>query len=170
MVAASTATMPYAPGVAVPLVIAPEPLTSPDVQALIMRLDAELTERYPNPEDNFFELAEEQTAGDRGVFLLARVDGRAVGCGALRRIDATTGEIKRMYVAPAARGAGLGRRLLEELERHARGLGLRRLVLETGTRQPQAIGLYRRAGFARIPCFGEYQHAPLSVCMAKALD
>jgi len=155
---------------AAPATIAGEPLSSPDAQQLIASLNAELSVIYPNPADNFFELAEEQTAGDRGVFLLARVDGRAVGCGALRRIDATTGEIKRMYVAPAARGTGLGRRLLDELERHTCGLGLRRLVLETGTRQPQAIGLYRRAGFARIPCFGEYQHAPLSVCMAKALD
>ena len=155
---------------AAPATIAREPLSSPDAQRLIASLNAELSVIYPNPADNFFELAEEQTAGDRGVFLLARVDGRPVGCGALRRIDATTGEIKRMYVAPAARGTGLGRRLLDELERHACGLGLRRLVLETGTRQPQAIGLYRRAGFARIPCFGEYQHAPLSVCMAKPLD
>jgi GNAT superfamily N-acetyltransferase len=150
--------------------IAREPLSSPDAQRLIASLNAELSVIYPNPADNFFELAEEQTAGDRGVFLLARVDGRPVGCGALRRIDTTTGEIKRMYVAPAARGTGLGRRLLDELERHARGLGLRRLVLETGPRQPEAIGLYQRAGFARIPCFGEYRHAPLSVCMAKPLD
>jgi GNAT superfamily N-acetyltransferase len=150
--------------------IAREPLSSPDAQRLIASLNAELSVIYPNPADNFFKLAEEQTAGDRGVFLLARVDGRPVGCGALRRIDTTTGEIKRMYVAPAARGTGLGRRLLDELERHARGLGLRRLVLETGPRQPEAIGLYQRAGFARIPCFGEYRHAPLSVCMAKPLD
>ena len=155
---------------AAPATIAREPLSSPDAQQLIASLNAELSVIYPNPADNFFELAEEQTAGDRGVFLLARVDGRPVGCGALRRIDATTGEIKRMYVAPAARGTGLGRRLLDELERHACGLGLRRLVLETGPRQPEAIGLYQRGGFARIPCFGEYQHAPLSVCMAKALD
>jgi putative acetyltransferase len=147
-----------------------EPLSSPQARWLIASLNAELSGLYPDPSDNFFELAEEQTAGDRGIFLLARVDGRPVGCGALRRIDAITGEIKRMYVAPAARGTGLGRRLLEELERHARGLGLRRLVLETGPFQPQALGLYRRAGFARIPCFGEYRHARFSVCMAKALD
>jgi putative acetyltransferase len=155
---------------AAPATIAREPLSSPDARRLIASLDAELSAIYPNPADNFFELGEEQTAGDRGVFLLARVDGRPVGCGALRRIDATTGEIKRMYVAPAARGAGLGRRLLDELERHARGLGLRRLVLETGPRQPEALGLYRRAGFAPVPCFGDYRHASLSVCMAKPLD
>ena len=170
MVAASTATMPYAPGVAVPLVIAPEPLTSPDVQALITRLDAELTERYPNPEDNFFELAEEQVDGRQGVLLVARVDGEPVGCGALRRLGPATGEIKRMYVAPPARGSGVGARILAELERHARTLGIRRLLLETGERQVEAVRLYERAGFARVPCFGEYAHAPLSLCMGKDLD
>jgi len=55
------------------------------------------TLRYPNQVDNFFELDEEQTAGDRGVFLLARMGGQPVGCGALRRLDAATGEIKRIW-------------------------------------------------------------------------
>jgi putative acetyltransferase len=161
--------MPYAAGVAVPLVIAPEPLTSPDVQALIARLDAEVTERYPNPEDNFFELDQEQVDGRQGVLLVARVGGEPVGCGALRRLDPATGEIKRMYVAPPARGTGVGSRLLAELERHARTLGLRRLVLETGELQASAVRLYERAGFARVPCFGEYANAPLSLCMGKDL-
>src|SRR5919108_6315853 len=167
MVAAPTATMPYAAGVPAPLVIAPEPLASPDVQALIARLDAEITERYPNPEDNFFELAEEQVDGRRGVLLVARADGHTVGCGALRRLDPTTGEIKRMYVAPSARGGGVGARILAELERHARALGMRRLLLETGERQVEAVRLYQRAGFTRVPCFGEYADAPLSLCMGK---
>jgi putative acetyltransferase len=169
MVAAPAATMPYAPGVPAPLVIAPEPLTSPGVQALIARLDAEVTERYPNPEDNFFELAEEQVDGHQGVLLVARVDGQPVGCGALRRLDPTTGEIKRMYVAPPARGGGVGARILAELERHAVALGMRRLLLETGERQVEAVRLYQRAGFSRVPCFGEYASAPLSLCMGKDL-
>jgi GNAT superfamily N-acetyltransferase len=97
------------------------------------------------------------------------VDGHAVGCGALRRLDPATGEIKRMYVAPSARGGGVGARILAELERHARALGLRRLVLETGERQASAVRLYERAGFVRIPCFGEYAAAPLSLCMGKDL-
>jgi putative acetyltransferase len=169
MVAAPAATMPYAAGVPAPLVIAPEPLTSPDVQALIARLDAEITERYPNPEDNFFQLAEDQVDGRHGVLLVARVDGAPVGCGALRRLDPTTGEIKRMYVAPSARGGGVGAGILAELERHARALGMRRLLLETGARQMEAVRLYHRAGFARVPCFGEYANAPLSLCMGKDL-
>jgi putative acetyltransferase len=169
MVAAAAVTMPYAAGVAAALVIAPEPLTVLDVQALIARLDAELTERYPNPEDNFFELAEEQVDGRQGVLLVARVDGEPVGCGALRRLGPATGEIKRMYVAPPARGGGIGARILAELERHARELGIRRLLLETGERQVEAVRLYERFGFARVPCFGEYANAPLSLCMGKDL-
>jgi putative acetyltransferase len=169
MVAAPAVALPYAPSVPTPLAIVPEPLTSPDVQALIARLNAELTASYPNPEDNFFELGQEQVDGRQGVLLVARVDGEAVGCGALRRLDPDTGEIKRMYVAPPVRGTGVGARILGELERRARSMGIRRLVLETGERQASAVRLYERAGFARIPCFGEYAAAPLSLCMGKDL-
>ena len=77
-----------------------------------------------------------------------------------------------MYVAPTARGKGIGRTILRELEAEARRLGACRLVLETGPRQPEAIAVYERAGFVRIPLFGEYLNTPhpdLSVCMAKDL-
>jgi putative acetyltransferase len=150
--------------------IAPEPLGSPDAQALIALLDAELTERYPNPDDNHFDLAAEEVAQGSGVFLVARAAGLPVGCAALRRIDAASGEVKRMYVAPAERGRGLGGRLLDELERTARALGLRRMVLETGEQQPESIRLYERSGFVRIERFGEYVDCPASVCMGKRLD
>jgi GNAT superfamily N-acetyltransferase len=152
------------------LTITPEPLSSHHAQTLIARLNAELTERYPDPEDRHFELADAQVGEGRGVFLVAMLDGEAVGCGALRRLDDVTGELKRMYVAPDARGRGVGRRLLAELERHASGLGLRRLVLETGVRQHEAVGLYESAGFVRIQCFGEYADSPASVCLEKLLD
>lgn len=151
------------------LVVAAEPLSGPPAQMLIARLNAELTEAYPNPADRAFELTEAQVAPDQGVFLVARLDGEPIGCGALRRLDDGTGELKRMYVAPAARGRGVGRRILAELERHALALGLRRLVLETGDRQLEAMRLYTGAGYTRVPCFGEYAGKPLSVCLEKAL-
>ena len=69
----------------------------------------------------------------------------------------------------AARGAGLGRRILDALSAEARALGATRVVLETGARQHVAIGLYERAGFVRVAAFGEYVGSPLSVCMAKDL-
>lgn len=152
-----------------PLTVGPEPLSGADAQLLIARLNAELTERYPNPEDNHFHLDETELGPGRGVFLVARIDGSAIGCAALRRLDSGTGEIKRMYVAPDFRGRGVARRILGELERCARILGLRRLVLETGDRQHEAIRLYGAAGFLPIPCFGEYVHSAASRCMEKHL-
>lgn len=77
-----------------------------------------------------------------------------------------------MYVAPSARGRGVGKRILAELEAEARRLGARRLVLETGPRQPEATAIYQRAGFEQIPLFGDYLNSPhpeLSLCMAKDL-
>jgi len=152
------------------LTIASEPLSSSDAQVLIGRLNAELTVRYPDPDDRHFELTEAQVGDGSGVFLVARSGGEPVACGALRRVDEVTGEVKRMYVLPGARRGGVGRRLLAELERQARLMDIRRLVLETGERQSEAIRLYEVAGFARIPCFGEYEGSPMSVCMEKALD
>jgi putative acetyltransferase len=149
--------------------IAAEPLESRDARALIAQLDAELTERYPDPRDNHLVLTPEQIGEAGGVFLVARQPGGPVGCAALRRLDAATGEVKRMYVMPAARGHGIGSRLVAELEDHARKHGFRRLVLETGERQPESIGLYQRHGFVRIPRFGDYVNSPRSVCMEKRL-
>ena len=75
-----------------------------------------------------------------------------------------------MYVRPQQRGQGLGKLILQALERHARQKGARRLYLETGCRQPEALGLYERAGFMRIGPFEGYAEDPLSVFMMKELD
>jgi putative acetyltransferase len=104
-----------------------------------------------------------------GTFLVARADGRAIGCGALRMRDEATGEVKRMYVEPAHRGQGAARMILDHLEAAARTLGARRLVLETGIHQAEAIGLYRGAGFIPIVCFDEYADSPTSLCFEKAI-
>lgn len=104
-----------------------------------------------------------------GVFLAARIDGRAVGCGGICRFDDTRAELKRMYVEPASRGLGLGRRLLDALEAEARRLGYVAVVLETGDRQPEALGLYTSAGYARIPCYEPYSSRELSLCFEKPL-
>ncbi|HEV8255158.1 MAG TPA: GNAT family N-acetyltransferase [Vicinamibacteria bacterium] len=149
--------------------IVKEKLLAPNAQALIKSLNAELAEQYPEPGATHFALTEEEVGEGRGVFLVASVDGRPVGCGALRRIEAGVGELKRMYVSPAVRGRGVGRALLEALEAEARRLGLRRVVLETGVRQREALALYGRAGFTPIPPFGECVGSPLSLCMAKDL-
>jgi putative acetyltransferase len=103
------------------------------------------------------------------AYLLAWQDGRAVGCGALRRRDMLTGEIKRMFVTRAARRDGIARALLARLEHEAATQGYRSLVLETGARQLPAIALYSSCGWRRIPAYGGYVGDPMSVCFGKAL-
>jgi GNAT superfamily N-acetyltransferase len=146
-----------------------EPLDGPSAGALIRALNAELTGRYPEEGATHFRLDPDEIAEGRGAFVVAYLDGAAVGCGAVRKLDAERAELKRMYTVPAARGRGFGRVLLAALEDEARRLGVRRLVLETGERQHEAVGLYQRAGFARIPAWGEYLDSPLSLCMGKDL-
>jgi len=143
---------------------------SPGARVLIEALNAELLSRYPEPSTDHFLLDADDVAPGRGAFLIALRAGEPVGCGALRRIEPGTGEIKRMYVSPAARGAGVGRAVLAALEAEARALGLECLVLETGVRQPEAIALYERAGFARIGRFGDYEDHALSIFMGKDLS
>lgn len=146
-----------------------EDILSAIPQQLILALNTELEERYPEEGANFFRLDADEVAEGRGAFLVAYADGQPVGCGAVRRIDGKEAEIKRMYVAPQARGLGIGKRIVAELEMIARELGVRRLLLETGPRQPDAIAVYERAGFVVIPLYGEYIGAKFSVCMAKDL-
>jgi GNAT superfamily N-acetyltransferase len=146
-----------------------EEILLPVVQQLISALNAELDARYPEEGANHFRLDPDEVADGRGAFLVAYFDGQPVGCGAVRRIEPTVAEIKRMYVSPEARGRGVGRQVLLHLEAEARRLGAKRLVLETGPRQPEALALYSRAGFVVIPNFGEYEGCEFSVCMAKEL-
>ena len=142
-------------------------ILSSDAQALIATLNGELAIVYPEEGATHFRLDPSGVADGNGAFLIAFRGGVPVGCGAVRRIDALTGELKRMYVTPETRGLGVGRALLVALQAEARRLGLARVVLETGVRQARALSLYERDGFARIAPFGEYVGSPLSVCMAK---
>jgi GNAT superfamily N-acetyltransferase len=145
-------------------------LNEPVGRELIQALNDELSAAYPEPGATHFSLSPEEVTGSRGVFLIIHQGGVPVGCGAVRRVDQVTGELKRMYVAPAARGKGLGRRLIEALEAEARSLGMRRLILETGIRQAAAQALYRSRGFETIPHYGEYcLSAKTSICLGKNL-
>jgi putative acetyltransferase len=104
------------------------------------------------------------------VFLVARTaGGQAVACGALRRLDRRSAEIKRMFVLPANRGSGAATAVLRALEAEARARGLGELKLETGTAQPEAMRFYQRDGYGLIDNFGVYAGGPLSVCYARSL-
>ncbi len=152
------------------MVIERVPLASPDAQALIASLNAELAGAYPEPGANHFGLTEDEVAPGRGVFVVLRdAGGTPVGCGALRKLDDERAELKRMFVREERRGQGLARRLLEALEAEAVALGVARVVLETGTRQHAAIQLYRRSGYVPIEAYGEYIGSPLSLCFEKRL-
>lgn len=153
-----------------PIAIVRTDLTAEVSRALIEALNAELSGAYPEPGATHFGLAPAEVSGTRGAFLVVYREGEPVGCGAVRLVDPHTGELKRMYVAPTARGQGLGRALVAALEAEARGLGARRLILETGIRQAAAIALYQASGFERIPLYGEYLLSPeTSLCFGKAL-
>jgi putative acetyltransferase len=149
--------------------IAMEPFDSPDARRLVAALDAHLASRYA-PEQRFGpHLKAEHVAPGVGTFVIARADGKAVGCGALKRRDPTTVEVKRMYVEPEMRGHRVAREILDHLENTAREMGAERMVLETGIYQEEAIGLYRGAGFKAVDCFDEYVGVPTSVCFEKPL-
>ena len=136
-------------------------------RALMRRLDEELHERYPTASVHGFD--PRAIAGGRGVFVIARVGGEAVGCGAVRPHLPGVGEIKRMYVVPEHRGRGIARAILAALEAAAQELSFGTLRLETGPRQAEAIRLYESAGFVAIPPYGEYVGDPFSVCYEKRL-
>jgi len=157
-------------GASVTLSVSVEPFDSPDAVALVAALDAHLSERYPPAQRFGPNLRGEQTESGRGIFLVARMDGRPVGCGALRLLGAGEAEVKRMWVDPASRGQGVARAVLARLQDEALELGATRLVLETGTHQAEAIGLYRSSGFESVECWGEYAASPTSLCMAKPIS
>jgi putative acetyltransferase len=140
----------------------------PELLAMLADSDAYYAKLYPAASNHLLDAS--TLAASEVTFLVVRVSGRAVGFGALVRIDAELGEIKRMYIEPAMRARRLGRLLLSALEDRARRNGLSCLRLETGTRQPEAIALYRSAGYSDIAPFGNYRPDPFSVFMEKRMD
>jgi L-amino acid N-acyltransferase YncA/ribosomal protein S18 acetylase RimI-like enzyme len=150
-------------------IIRDEPLSSAASHEMISSLNAELQELYPEPGATHFRLDADEVSKDRGAFLVAFLRDEPVACGAVRVMANDACELKRMFAAPRWRRLGLSRAILEALEARARTLGAGRVLLETGSRQDAAIAMYTRAGYARIPPFGEYVGSSLSVCMEKRL-
>ena len=133
---------------------------TPDAQRGLTRYFAELNERFETGFDaaEALEAAQHDLAPPAGMLLVARLRGEPIGCGGLILYpDAPL--IKRMWVAPEARGLGLGRRLLGELERLAREAGARVIRLDTNRVLAEAITLYRSAGYQEVPRFSDERYA-----------
>ena len=133
----------------------------PDARSCLRAYFSELSHRF----DGGFDPTRSISADDDeltppvGLLLVATVHGEPVGCGALKFHEGAPTEIKRMWVAPTARGLGLGRRLLTDLEAHAASHGARALRLETNRALTEAIGLYRAAGYREVAPFNDEPYA-----------
>ena len=122
---------------------------------------AELNSRFPGGFDAAAARAADAAAVGDGaaVFVVASSDGLPVGCGGVQELTGATGEIKRMWVDPAWRGAGLGSRLLRHLETEAMELGYQTVRLDSNGTLIEAITLYERAGYHRIARYNDNPYA-----------
>jgi ribosomal protein S18 acetylase RimI-like enzyme len=130
---------------------------TPDARALISELDAELNAGYSPQQRHGLSLEKVFQPWIR--FFVARLDGKAAGCGGIS-FENGLAEIKRMYVRPDARRSGVALAILSRLEAEARARGFEHVVLETGDAQYAAIRFYERAGFGRCPAFEPYASMP----------
>ena len=141
--------------------IRPTRYLAPVAQTLASAAMAELAGRYGGPGDDTPIEAMEFDPPEGGFFVAWRA-GEPVGCAGWRSHagDRATAELKRMYVSPSARAAGVATALLAAVEESAVVQRRTRLILECGERQPEAIALYEKLGYTRIPDFGHYKDAP----------
>lgn len=147
--------------------IAVESPLQDDVRTLVAELNTTLLEL--TPPEFVFHMTVEQMAEPATTVFVAREDGLAVACGALKRHDGGIGEVKRMYTRPSHRGRKIGASIVERIEALARQEGLGQLVLETGDRHPAAWAVYERAGFTRCGPVLDYPDSKWSIFYAKSL-
>ena len=132
----------------------------PAARGLVAAMEAWVTENFgPATPDRTSTVSAEEMVPPDGAFVVLYEGGEAVAGGGLRRLADDVAEIKRMFVTPPARGRGLGRRVLEELETVAAELGYRRLRLDTAQSLTTAIALYRSAGYRDIPDYNGNRYA-----------
>lgn len=138
-----------------------------DFQSLVVQLDKELWERYPLTQQNF---SPHNKLDMTARVLVAYRDNEPVGCGCFKPTpDPGTIEIKRMFTLRQARGMGIAKRILQELERWGAAENFTHAKLETGINQPEAIAVYKRLDYKPIPNYPPYDNNQESICMAKAI-
>ncbi len=149
-----------------------ESVHTADALGLIEQLSRELAVHYVDGRKGSGDFRPTDMDVPRACFVVARLDGIAMGCGAIRPWDddpTHMAEVKRMFVQPDVRGRGISRLILARLEEAARDHGYVTTILETGDRQLEAIGLYEKAGYTRCDCWGKYSTSAWSLCYRKAL-
>jgi GNAT superfamily N-acetyltransferase len=145
----------------------PAPLDADVSLDLIEAVQQEYVVRYGTRDVTKLSVAE--FTPPQGIFIIGWDADQPVACGGVRLVSPEVGELKRMYVAPAARRRGIARAMLAHLEHQARTLGAERLRLESGLHQPEALSLYASAGYVDAEPFGHYAGAPLARHLAKSL-
>jgi len=138
----------------------------PDFRELVTLLDKEFRERYGAIQD---EYDRHNTTGPSTVIVVAYEKDSAVGCGAFRKFDSKTVEIKRMFVKKEFRGNGISKIILKQLEELAAKEGYSTAVLETGIKQQEAIALYKKSGYQQTEKYGPYSDLEFSICMSKKI-
>ncbi|APZ45736.1 N-acetyltransferase [Polaribacter reichenbachii] len=101
--------------------------------------------------------------------VLVYLDGIPVGCGAIKKMDESAAEVKRMFVSSDKRGKGIAQKILTELEVWAKELNYKKCVLETGKRQVEAVSFYHKCKYKVIPNYGQYAVMENSICFEKEL-
>ncbi len=138
-----------------------------DVRALVVALNEEMFSLTPREHCHHMSI-EEMAQPDTTVFV-ARAEGEAIACGALKRHPGAVGEVKRMYTKPEWRGRGVGKAILERIIARAREEGCRRVVVETGDKLHAAWRIYEQAGFTRCGSVLDYPPSPYTVFYEMAL-
>jgi GNAT superfamily N-acetyltransferase len=147
--------------VAAPVTLEVEDPATPDARWCIQQYFEELNSRFDAGFDPSLSISasESEMTPPAGLLVIARVEGKPVGCGALKFHGSAPAELKRMWVSPDARGLGLGRRLLNDLEQRAREAGVEVIRLETNRSLKEAIQLYRNSGYREVEAFNAEPYA-----------
>ena len=141
--------------------------SSPDFQTLVKLLDAEL--KVYNGDDDSFYSQYNKIENIKHV-VVAYVDDVPVGCGTIKEYSPDTAEVKRMYVTNNARGKGIGKKILVELEAWAKELNYKYVIMETGKFLRAAVALYKKSVYEVIPNYGPYADIEKSICFRKKIN